>query len=386
MKQDEREESVAIKSPKMIAVAGGWGYIGQQFIHAALRQGLEVHVFDPGPLPKSLCSALIVRVPEERAFYQLPADIFHIALHPQQRDTGLEALYERATRGEAMLVLNEKPMTDPTQPEECGRIISATQRSGLCLLYDFLELFDPMTARIRDFLGKFKRVQLHEAWMYRSKDREDPSNPRNYKLMVPIQYQETVHCVAFLLHLLAHTNGGLDSIWEQGLTISGSSERYDAPNPEAYPEPVDGKVDCVMRLGALKAKIHTDFKSGAKFTKRRTIKGMGDGQPFTIEAEYLEGEKHLRINGVDQSISKEASGYENAILQIWSWYRTVNHDELMGGDLYPNPTFAQYTYLISAMLWDSCATNETVTAQSKDQVLNYRCQFPGSGRVLGACK
>jgi hypothetical protein len=69
------------------------------------------------------------------------------------------------------------------------------------MLYDFPELFDPLTARLLDFLAQFRSVQLTEITVQRSKDRENPANPRNYKRMVPIQYQETVHCIAFALYV-----------------------------------------------------------------------------------------------------------------------------------------------------------------------------------------
>ena len=275
--------------PGSIAIAGGWGYIGQQFLHAALRLGLKVYVHDPGPPPESVAALPIEIVSDEAAFYQLPADLFYLALHPAHREPALEALFKRAAAGERILVLNEKPMAAPEEPERCRILAEQYQSPQLIMLYDFIELFDPMTERINAFLAQFNEVTLGECWMYRSKDREDPANPRNYKIMVPIQYQETVHCVAFLLSLLGNIRGGLDAALADGLSVQGVSQPYAPPNPEAYPEAVDGKLDGTLTIGDCVTRLHTDFKAGASFTKRRVLKGAGDGKPFEIEADRTEG-------------------------------------------------------------------------------------------------
>ena len=90
------------------------------------------------------------------------------------------------------------------------------------MLYDFPELYDPLTARILDHLAGFEDVRLTGFFVQRSKDREDPANPRNYKRMVPIQYQESVHCLAFVLHVLAAVRGGVAAALADGVRLEAA--------------------------------------------------------------------------------------------------------------------------------------------------------------------
>ena len=363
--------------PRSIAIAGAWGYIGRRFLDAAASLNVPAYVFDPGPLPDDVDATTFERIDDEDAFYGLDTDFYHLALHPKHRAKGLAALFERARSGDCRLVLNEKPMADPERPDHCAAIARAVAESGLTLLYDFLELFDPMTQHINAFLSQFEEIRISTIEMHRSKDREDPENPRNRKIIVPIQYQESVHCVAFCLNLLGHRAGGLDALWHEGVTVSGRSEPYDPPNPEDYPYVVDGKLDGSVRLGDTEIRFDTNFKRGAPWTKRRCIQGVADGEPFIIEAEYLEGNKWLRINGEDQGFPPDADSYANTIRQAWAWTRQTHRPTLMTG-VYPNPPFARATYLISAMLWDSCAANAAVSLPDGNVFARYAPGFPAA--------
>src|SRR5262249_17234630 len=155
------------------------------------------------------------------------------AVHPEHRRTNL-----LLARQEPPLILNEKPMAEPGRPEQCRQIVAAVAASRAVMLYDFPELFDPLTDRILADLGTFRSVRLTEFLVQRSKDREDPANPRNFKRMVPIQYQESVHCLAFVLYVLATTKGSVPNVLDEGLRIAGRSDPYEPPNPEAYPHVV----------------------------------------------------------------------------------------------------------------------------------------------------
>ena len=70
------------------------------------------------------------------------------------------------------------------------------------MLFDFVEVFNPHSFLIRDMLrglAGYPDFRITRIRCERSKDREDPRNPRNRKVIVPIQYQETAHCLAMLL-------------------------------------------------------------------------------------------------------------------------------------------------------------------------------------------
>src|SRR5438094_222318 len=188
--------------PESIAIAGAWGYIGRKLLDAALHCGIRTYVHDPGPAPADLDPEAFTRISTAAEFYDLKVDLFHLALHPEGRRQALEALLGRALT-EPLFILNEKPMVSPDRPEEGPRIIDAVERSQAVMLYDFPELFDPLTLRITEYLKSFRQVELTSIFVQRSKDREDPAISRNRKLMLPIQFQESVHCLAFVLHFLA---------------------------------------------------------------------------------------------------------------------------------------------------------------------------------------
>jgi predicted dehydrogenase len=344
-----------------IGIAGAWGYIGRKFLDAALESGWKVRVYDPGPQPDDLDLSGVEVETDEAAFYAASMDVVHLALHPDHREAPLARLFRRAeTERDAPLILCEKPMAPPEDPALCDGIVARTGETGARMLFDFPELFDPITHRIVAFLGSFTSVHIREVWLERAKDREDPGKPRNYKLMVPIQYQETVHCIAFLLNLLTQLGGGQDLPWRGALHVEGIAEPYNPPNPEDYAYEVDGRVRGRMdfgrggHAGGLTAHFLTDFKAGAGLRKRRRIVGVGDGRPFLIECDFLEGHKFLRIDGADQGVPPGQSSYVNVLDALRLW-----HDEGALSDCrrlqLPGPRFARCSYLLSSALWEACS-------------------------------
>lgn len=337
---------------RSIAIAGAWGYIGRKILDAALKRGLRVWVYDPGPIPADLDPRGATRLLDESSFYDLGADLFHLALHPEARDTAQCRLLRRGA-SETLFVLNEKPIVPPARPQDAPPLLEAVERSRVVMLYDFPELFDPLTHRITEYLRRFHRIEISSMVVERSKDREDPAIPRNYKRMVPIQYQETVHCLAYVLHVLAALRGSFEAALAEGVSVSANSEPYCPPNPGAYPHVVDGRCDFRLSLGRLAVEGVTNFKRGAPWAKRRLLRGQGDGRPFVVEADYLEGKKHLRINGEDEGWDPEASSYEAILSTLAQWRATVPAATLMRG-VYPNPRLAWLAFQLSGVLWRSC--------------------------------
>lgn len=332
-----------------IAIAGAWGYIGRKVLDAALRRGLRVHVFDPGPAPDDLPADAVVRVTDEAEFYAVPAHWFHLALHPQARQEAQARLLQRA-RSEPLWILNEKPMFAPGGPAEGHDLIEAVDRSRAVMLYDFPELFDPLTHRILEYLAGFRRVEIFSVTVERSKDREDPTLARNYKRMLPIQFQESVHCLAYVLFVMGRLRGDWEAVLTDGIGVSAKAAPYMPPNPAAYDRVVDGRCDYQLALGPLTVDGVTNFKRGAPWTKRRVLRGRGDGRPFVIEANYLEGRKTLRINGADQGWDATACSYESILSTSARWRANVPRESLLRG-VYPNPRLAWLAYQLSGTLW-----------------------------------
>ncbi len=355
--------------PRSIAIAGAWGYIGRKFLDVALNRGMTTFVHDPGPMPGDLDPGRFIRIEDPLEFDRVDAEVFHLAVHPENRR--LELLLDRER---PPLILVEKPMAEPARPEVCRQVLEAVEGSRATVLYDFPEIYDPITARIVEYLGSYRDLQLTEFHVQRSKDREDPANPRNFKRMVTIQYQESVHCLAFVLHVLGAVHGSVRASLAGGLQIEGESAEYDPPNPEAYPYPVDGRCRFRGTIGGVRVEGLTDFKRGASWAKRRVIRGVGDGRPFEIEASYLEGKKALRIDGVDQVCDPSANSYESVLATIAEWALRYDRSGLMNG-LFPNPTFAKLTYQLSAGLWKSCHIRERLAFRDAEDLESWDAGF-----------
>jgi predicted dehydrogenase len=365
-------------APLRLAVAGAWGYIGHKVVDAAVALGLEVWALDPGPVPDDVDPRRVQIIKDEDEFYRLPAHLFHLALHPQHRATAFSRLLARADANQ-LTVLCEKPMAAPETPEECARIIAAGAQSPALVLYDFVELYDPLTHRIVDYLRGFDRLEVTEILLQRSKDREDPARSRNYKSMVHIQYQESVHCLAFLLNLVGRLAGSVPEALAPGLRVRASSRPYAPPNPPAYPYVVDGQCTWDIECGPLAIHGCTDFKSGAEFTKRKVIRGVGDGQAFELEADHFEGRKYLKINGVDQHYPATACSYRSILTTLSEWLARPGRQSLRQG-VYPHPEFAWLTYQLSSVLWRSCFSGTPIRLASAAALTAFDAGFAAAAK------
>lgn len=361
--------------PESLAIAGAWGYIGRKFLDAAVRRQIPTTVYDPASAPGDVALDRFARARDEGEFYRLPADLFHLATHPEHRHTGQRILLDRAQR-ETVSVLNEKPMALPESPDACAQIVAQTTAGSALMLYDFPELYDPLTHRILDRLRSYRDVRLTEFTVRRAKDREAPDKPRNYKRMVPIQYQESVHCLAFVLFVLGNVHGGVGAVLDDGIRIRATSDPYAPPNPDAYAHPVDGRCRFAVELGSVHIDGLTDFKRGAEFTKRRTLRGVGDGRPLCIEVDYLEGHKRLCFDGVEQTVDAREDSYESVLRTFVRLRRTVKRGELMSG-VYPNPAFARITYQLSAALWRASHQREEVRLADEAALLGFDAAYTG---------
>ena len=364
--------------PKSIAIAGAWGYIGQHFLRAAHSLGLRCLAYDPGPTPPEWKS--VQRFEVESEFYEQPADLFHLATHPEHREFGMRRLLERS-RQERIFVLCEKPMAPPDDPHRCAAICDAVARSSAMVLYDFPELYDPVFRRIIEFLGKFEQVRIDSIYLQRSKDREDAGNPRNRKRMVSIQYQESVHCIAFALFVLSSLAGSTASVLDGGVSLEGHAKPYQPPNPEVYPHVVDGYCTFQGTIGRTAIEGCTNFLRGAPWAKRRVLRGVGDGQPFVIDADFLENDKRLLINGLSHPDAANTNSYAEVIKTCGHYGRTVDPTMLRRG-LFPHPDFTRLTYQLSSILWRSCHDRRRMELGSTAEVLDFNADFAAISREL----
>ena len=107
---------MTIGFPQSLAIAGAWGYIGRKFLRAGQALGMELFVYDPGPAPRDLNWEGVIRLDTPSQLYAARADLFHLAVHPEHRQAALDQLLDRS-RKEPILVLCEKPMSQPEHPD-----------------------------------------------------------------------------------------------------------------------------------------------------------------------------------------------------------------------------------------------------------------------------
>ncbi len=356
-----------------LAIAGAWGYIGRKFLDAASQLQLTTSVFDTGAPPRDVPLHEVALFDNEDAFYQQGADLFHLALHPEHRAKGLEILLQRSY-AEPICVLCEKPMALPESPADCEQLVHQIERSPAMVLYDFPELFDPITWRILDFFRAHDDVRIESIVLQRSKDREDPAIARNQKRMVHIPYQESRDGLAFALYLLAHVQGGFDPVFERGLSVCAQSQPYQPPNPSVYPHVVDGKCEYQLKLAGVDIHGRTDFTRGASWAKRRVIKGTVDTRPFSIEVDFLEGQKRLAIDGQAHDDVLSTNSYVEVIRAIQRLRESTSTSEIMAGT-YPNPAFARVTYQLSSLLWKSSWEQQAIELSSLQHLQAFDAGF-----------
>ncbi len=377
--------------PVTIAIAGAWGYIGRRILNAAISLGVRPIVFDPGPLPKDVDPERITRIADQETFYRTPANLYHLALHPEHRQRALDILLERSQNPDRrdngtspahkrILILNEKPMAPPEDPVECARLIARVNSSQAIMLFNFPELFHPMTLAIGNYLRQFRHVEIQSMTMQRSKDRE-ADRPRNYKRMVPIQHQETVHCLAFMLWLLGEAKQSLDGALADGLRVVAQSQPYQPPNPHEYPYVVDGRCEYELHWGATQIRGVSDFKKNATWSKRRTIRGVGDGKPFVIEADYLEDRQYLSINGETPVNTAGLDSYQAVIQTFWNWTTHHSRKELLSGP-FPNPEFTRLTYQLSSLLWRSSYLGQPIQIADRCALLAFDAEYAAAIRTF----
>ena len=334
--------------PASLAIAGIYGYIGQLIYNAAVDAGVpKIFGFDPGPRPASFrYSDRLTMIPREEQFYELDADLFHIATHPDRR----QGVYRLIERGRHVTI--EKPMAHPAHPTECRRLSEAARHSKATVLFDFVEVFNPHSIQIRDMLRRLAShsdFRINQVHCERSKDREDPRNPRNRKVIVPIQYQETAHCLAMLL-FVTDRSASFPAAFPQGMTVAAASAPYDPPNPEDYRYGVvDGKVTGEIRAGDMTVSICTDFKrrGGAPF-KRFSIEGVSDGRAFRIESVFDGTREQVLLNGKVVASVGPASRHRTSSGRAGAGIASRSTG------LRPDAGFASLVFGLSAALWASC--------------------------------
>jgi predicted dehydrogenase len=357
--------------PSSLAIAGIHGYIGQLIYNAALELGVPtIYGFDPGPRPADFSySDRLQMIACEEQFYELDADLFHIATHPEVR----QGVYRLLDRGRHVNI--EKPMAHPAHPGECSRLRTAARASHGTVLFDFVEVFNPRAFQIRATLTQLQKhsdFRLVRIDCERSKDREDTRNLRNRKIMVPIQYQESAHCLALLLFVL-----GRSSLFEEafphGMTVAALSAPYDPPNPEDYRYGVvDGKVAGELRADGLAISIDTDFKRRATGPfKRFRIEGFAGGRDFQIESIYDGLGERIVLDGEALAPWGTASRHQDIVRQSWCWHCTPP-------PLRPDADFAWLVFGLSAALWTSCHEGREIRIECEDDLRRAMRCYPDS--------
>ncbi len=355
-----------------MAIAGIHGYIGQLIYNAALELGVpRIYGFDPGHKPADFSySDRLKMISREDQFYELDADLFHIATHPEIR----QGVYRLLDRGRHINI--EKPMAHPAHPDECCRLRTAARGSPGTVLFDFVEVFNPRTLQIRAMLAQLKEhadFRITRVHCERSKDREDTRNLRNRKIMVPIQYQETAHCLALMLFAM-NLSSSFEEAFPDGLTIAALSAPYDPPNPEDYRfGVVDGKVAGEIRVDGLTIGIHTDFKRrGAGPCKRFSVEGIAGRRDFLIEAIYDGWGERILFNSKIAAPCGAASRHHDIVRQSWYWHRNPP------ATLRPDADFAWLVFGLSAALWASCHEGREIRIESEDDLRDAMQCYPDS--------
>ena len=198
-------------------------------------------------------------------------------------------------------------------------------------------------------------------------------NPRNRKVIVPIQYQETAHCLALLL-IVINRSSSFEEVFPDGIVVAASSVPYNPPNPEDYRFGlVDGKVSGEILVDGMTIGIHTDFKrKGARPFKRFRIEGLANHREFVIEAIYDGTGERIVFNGKAKSPCATASRHLDIVRQSWRWHCGPSTN------LQPDVDFAWLVFGLSAALWMSCHEGREIRVKSEEDLRRAMQSYPDS--------
>ena len=252
--------------------------------------------FDPGPRPADFrYSDRLTMIRREEEFYELDADLFHIATHPDRR----QGVYRLLERGRHVTI--EKPMAHPAHPANAGGSGRGAAQPGdgalrLCRGLQPAQFSDPRDAsaprqlsRLPDHAGPLRAVEGSGG----PAQPEEPQGhgadpvPGDGALPGDVAFRHSTDPPTFA------------EAFPQGITVAASSAPYDPPNPEDYRYGiVDGKVTGEIRAGDMTVSICTDFKrrGGGPF-KRFSIEGVADRRAFHIESVFDGTREQVLLNG-----------------------------------------------------------------------------------------
>ena len=191
--------------------------------------------------------------------------------------------------------------------------------------------------------------------------------------MVHIQYQESVHCLAFVLNLLGKLNGGLEPVFRSGLSVNAQAQPYQPPNTQAYPYVVDGKCVFHLQLGATKITGRTDFKRGGP--------GRNAGQSRVWRMDNLSRSK--QISWKEKSGFRSISNHKTAST-VTRMRKSLNaakdgrsrlHVTKSCVEYSPIPISRGVSYQLSSVLWRSSWQKAPVELDSLDALMQFEAGF-----------
>ena len=244
------------------------------------------------------------------------------------------------------------------------------------MLFDFVEVFNPHSFQIRGMLRRlagYRDFRITQVRCERSKDREDPRNPRNRKVIVPIQYQETAHCLAMLL-FVTDRRASFAEAFPQGMTVAASSAPYDPPNPEDYRYGVvDGKVTGEIRAGGMTVSICTDFKRrGGCRSSASASRVSPTGVPSASSSIFDGTRERVLLNGKVVASAGAGNRHQDIIRQAWRWHREQSTGRR------PDADFAWLVFGLSSALWASCHQGHEMRIDSEAELQETMQRYPES--------
>ena len=190
---------------------------------------------------------------------------------------------------------------------------------------------------------------------------------------MPVQYQETAHCLARLL-FVTDRPASFAEAFPQGIAVAASSAPYDPPNPEDYRYGVvDGKVSGEIRAGGMTVSLCTDFKRrGGSPHKRFSIEGVAGRRAFHIEFVSDGSCERLLFNGKAVPPGGAESRRPDIIRQSWRWHR----QQATAGR--PDADFAWLVFGLSSALWASCHEGHELRIGSEADLREAMQRYPDS--------
>ena len=232
---------------------------------------------------------------DEKKFYSLDLDYFVIAAPPSQRKQILKYFDKNSN------ALIEKPVSTTQDTKTAKAWRDKLSKSNSLILFDFPELFDPLTFTALNFFteksklkNKIGTLKPCAYYLSRTKNREQ-NNAFCRRETEDIELDESAHALAFL----AFMEQNMEEKLSMPTNIHNIGRHYESPVKGR--KRVFGEAFSIMEMNNKPVMIEDSFKDPLAWKRRKIVSQNEKKENFTVMVDYWESSKSIFVYGPDNN-------------------------------------------------------------------------------------